>query len=1302
MATGTIGAKIVLEGEAQYRKALRDIKTEQTQLRSEMKLCQSEFARSQNSLEALTKKHEVLSRQMDASAKKVEVYQKALQTSTEREAKSKQKVDELTKTLEKLEAEQKTMAESSETNAEAMKAQEEAIEKTRRELEVANSDYEKATDQTKKYQTQLNLAEAEMNDLNNALKDNDKYLEEAKNSSDGCATSIDELGKQTKETEEDVNTFGDVLKANLASEVITEGLKMLVEGIKEIASACIESGSQFEASMSNVQALSGATNAELDKMANKAKELGASTIYSASEVADAMSYMSLAGWNTEQTLAGIDSVLNLAASASMDLAQASDILTDYLTAFGLSAEDASEFADMMAYTMAHSNTTVEMLGESYKNCAATATSMGYAVEDVTAVLATMANAGVKGGEAGTALNTIMTRLATNTKGCADTLKGYGVAIYDSEGNMNSLSSILEGLGEVWGTLSDQEQAALAKSIAGTNQYSALQTIMNGLSESAKESGMSFNDYREALEDCTGSAEDMAKVMQDNLQGKVTALDSAMEGLKIATYEIFSENLKRGVESATGAVSRLTKSVSSGALNVSLSKLSKSSGELITKVADWTEKNLPKMIDGLAKVIDHADDIAIALKTIIASFIAFKTASLAVGAVTTAMTAYKSITEGATIAQAALNVVANANPFVLLATAIVGVSTAFVGFANKAKEANKILDETNEKSQEIIDSSSEVINSIAKNREEFEKTTESFDAQKKVTKDLVDRLEEMQEAYKHGKVGISDVQEVIDELNQIYPSLNLSIDKNTGVLSQNTDEILKNADALLKQAKVEAAQEDLAKISKDRYEAEKQLAILRQQEAEAYANYQEKWAKYEEVSNAGIFSGDMWNELFTGANSDAADEAYAKWKMLQEQIEAIEGEGGTLDQLAEQYDYAMGIVEEGNPIIEEAVETFEELEEPFGNVIELSEEASEAIKGMYDSVSKSITGQMDLFSEWEEKDKIASESLVKNLDSQVSALEEWATNMENLSERGIDEGLYKKLAEMGPEGANYVKAFVDMTDEELAKYSEKFADAIKLEDSVAQQITTDYAEVAGYIVDGIELGLNDDGSVTAIIGDLSEDMIEKFKDILGIGDDGKSEVYYNYAKAIPDAMTEGISAQEQGVIDELGKLADGVTKTTEEKLNEATFNLVGTQIGNGIIKGIEDKEGEVYEAVKKLCLGILGTTEETLDIHSPSRKFEWFGKMSGEGFEVGLADSMTDVGSIITGAMQDVSNTGLVASSKSNAIGQLVDLLGRYLPEIAEADSNVQVTLEGDAKGLFNVVQSQNNVYKRSTGRSAFA
>lgn len=299
-----------------------------------------------------------------------------------------------------------------------------------------------------------------------------------------------------------------------------------------VAAASVTVAANFEQQMSKVQAISGATAEETDKLTESARQWGRDTKYSATEAGEAFEYMALAGWKTDDMLEGIGGILNLAAASAMDLGTASDIVTDYLTAFGLSAKDAGKFADEMAYAMSHSNTTTEALGEAYKNCAATAASMGYSVEETTAVLMTMANAGVKGGEAGTALNAIMTRLATDTKGCATELAKYGVEVYDAQGNMNSLSSILTGVRGVWNNLTDEQQANLAKTIAGTNQFSALQTIMSGLSDEAIASGMSFSDYAEALQNCDGTASDMAATMQDNLLGRLTQLKSKLKDIGI--------------------------------------------------------------------------------------------------------------------------------------------------------------------------------------------------------------------------------------------------------------------------------------------------------------------------------------------------------------------------------------------------------------------------------------------------------------------------------------------------------------------------------------------------------------------------------------------------------------------------------------------------------------------------------------------------------------------------------------------------------------------------------------------------
>ncbi|MDE5753328.1 MAG: phage tail tape measure protein, partial [Oscillospiraceae bacterium] len=375
------------------------------------------------------------------------------------------------------------------------------------------------------------------------------------------------------------------------------------ELIKNCASGTVETGTTFEASMSKVKAISGATTSELKDLDAVARQYGRDTQFSASECADALTYMALAGWKVDDMIKALPGVLNLAAASEMDLAKASDVVTDYMTAFGWEANRAGEFADKMAFAMANSNTDTEMLGEAYKNCASTADSLHYSMEEVTAAIMTMANAGVKGGESGTALNAVMTRLATDTKGCASALSEYGVSIYDEEGNMQSLSSILTGISDIWSDLTDEQQANLAKIIAGQQQYSSFQTVMKGLSDTAKESGKSFEDYTEALLNCDGTASEMAETMTDNLQGDLKKMESAYQDLQLSIYNGVNKPLRDVVQTITENVLPAFSNLVEG-VDGAEKEVSEAIGKLASVVLKKIKDLLPKVLPTLSKIIQQ--------------------------------------------------------------------------------------------------------------------------------------------------------------------------------------------------------------------------------------------------------------------------------------------------------------------------------------------------------------------------------------------------------------------------------------------------------------------------------------------------------------------------------------------------------------------------------------------------------------------------------------------------------------------------------------------------------------------------
>lgn len=557
-------AKIKFTAETKdFTAGIKDANSTLTALRAGLKLNEAEFRNTGDSASFLEQKQKLLEAQLEANKQKQEALTGKLETAkkiygensaevqswTTKLTNAKTEGEKLTTALndcEKELADVKTAEQELQTPLEKLSneisSQENKLEDLKKEYKNVALEQGKDSDAAKELKEKID-------NLNDELGDNKKKL-------DDVTDAVEDSGRKADEAANGGWTTAKAIFADLASNAIQECINKL----KDFAKSMVDTGIEFSSSMSNVQALSGATVDELDELEARARELGGATIFSASQVADAFSYMALAGWNTEDMLSGVDGVLNLAAAADMDLAEASDIVTDYLTAFGLSAQDSAAFVDQMAYAMANSNTNVTQLGEAYKNSAATAASMGFSVEETTSALMTMANAGVKGGEAGTGLSSIMTRLATNTKDCCEILSNYGVEVYDEQGNMNSLSSILNGCAGIWGNLTDQQQANLAKTIAGTSQFSKFQTVMSGLSESAAESGLSFNDYTEALHQVEeaskngdSAAQEMSDTMQNNLKGDIAELNSAWDEYKLKIYDDVEGPLRTVTQTITNRV-----------------------------------------------------------------------------------------------------------------------------------------------------------------------------------------------------------------------------------------------------------------------------------------------------------------------------------------------------------------------------------------------------------------------------------------------------------------------------------------------------------------------------------------------------------------------------------------------------------------------------------------------------------------------------------------------------------------------------------------------------------------------------
>ena len=501
-----------------------------------------------------------------------------------------------------------------------------AVEETKNKLETLKTAQQQADEALKNgtiSKDQYDALQREIIETEQELK----RLEEQANQSATALQKIGATGEKWKEVGGNIENAGKKLMPVTAT-------------VTALGTVSVKTAADFESSMSKVAAVSGATGSDLEALSKKAREMGSKTKFSASEAAEAMNYMAMAGWKTEDMLSGIEGVMNLAAASGEDLATTSDIVTDALTAFGLSAQDSGHFADVLAAASSNANTNVSMMGETFKYAAPIAGALGFSVEDTAEAIGLMANAGIKGSQAGTSLRTIMTNLSGDVKICGQNIGEVTIATTNADGSMRDLSDILADCRTAFSGLSESEKAAAAESLVGKNAMSGFLALMNaGEGDIAKLSG--------AIDNCNGAAQSMADTMNDNLEGQLTILKSQLQELAISFGEILLPAVKSIV------------SFLQGFINV-----------------------LNSMPDGMKQTIITIALVAAALGPVL--IIIGKVIS-AVGTIMTIVPKVAGVIKTVQRAFAALNATMLANPIVLIIAAIAALVAAFIYLWNTNEE-----------------------------------------------------------------------------------------------------------------------------------------------------------------------------------------------------------------------------------------------------------------------------------------------------------------------------------------------------------------------------------------------------------------------------------------------------------------------------------------------------------------------------------------------------------------------------------------------------------------------------------------
>lgn len=947
-----------------------------------------------------------------------------------------------------------------------IEVQTQRIDELKRGLEESKNKFGENDKKTLKWRQALANAETELNRLQAQLRE--------------LPNNVQLVGKSMQETGAKIESVGKKISS------VGSGLtKSVTVPLAAMATAAVKTTASFDSSMSKVAALSGATGEDFDTLRNKAREMGATTRYSAGEAADALSYMALAGWDTNQMVEGLDGVLNLAASSGMDLAAASDLVTDYLSAFGLEAKDSARMADQLAYAQAHSNTTTTQLGEAFGNTAAQMHTAGQSMETTTAILEAFANQGLKGSEAGTALSAMVRDITQKMRGGKIQIGKTSVTVQDANGNFRKMTDILadvekatEGMG------SAEKSAALMTTFTARS--------VKGVSMALTEGVGNIRLYENQLYSAGGTAKNMAEVMQDNLSGQLTILKSQVQELGISFGDILVPKIRSAVSwvqqqvDKFNAMDKATKEnvVKFGMLAAAIGPVLMVTGKLVTATGS--------IISAGGKVVET-----------VGSMIAKHTANAA------AATADATATVGATAATKGFNTALKASPIGAVALAITAAVLAikalqkgFNYIQKSARDANKEMYSTIDAVDDSSDAMVEAAANIRKGFADSAKAISEVEASAKAATQVAGEIETLTNKTKLNADEQARLKVLVAEMNSIYPAMGLAIDETGNSLNRSTEEIKGFIQESYNMAKAAAYTQAVKDALQAMAEAELEVAkaeIERERlMSQLGAAEQEEQARVEALTNAMEGMDDVSRELYqsgtelaggTGVQTVAmrkANKALEENQAAMDECNAVMEEAQTnydlsnaaLEKLAEELGVSVeeltGMATASDEVSEAALEMGESVSQAGDEVSDAIEEMNESYMKAKETARDSVMSQKSLFQELEAQEATSIEAMRKGLESHIKAYQEWNENAQflmNDSRYGMDENFTAMVnslvaagRDMAPEVAAIVQGIKD-GDTEIADLIQDYGEMSKLADEASTSMAE--AQVAmEYGVDGL--------------------------------------------------------------------------------------------------------------------------------------------------------------------------------------------------------------------------------------------
>lgn len=728
-----------------------------------------------------------------------------------------------------------------------------------------------------------------------AAEEQAKAEEERKAATERAAAA----DKQAKKASEDYKGALDKLKTaanNVKNDIqgmataVATGITAIGGAVAAGTTAVTKTGMEFTKSMSNVQALSGATADELKSLRDAASDAGANTSKTASEAADALGFMALAGWDSKQMLEGLMPVLRASEAGAMDLATCSDLVTDSMSAMGIAVGDLQHYLDVCAKTQSSANTSMEELLEAYVDCGGILSQLNVPLETSATLLGTLANRGIKGSEAGKSLNAILVNLIGANKNAASAMKDMGVSAFDAQGRFIGLDETLRLVKSKLDEYGDDTEriTQLEAKLGGKTQLDTLMALLSGVSTE-------YDSLNGKILNCNGALETTAKTMQDNLSGDITSLQSALEGVENTIFSSLEEPFRSAAQNATKEFRDLNTACSQGEMAESLKKIAESVAELLSKAAEFAADDaFPTLIKWLEWLSDHSDLVVSSItgmgaawgtwkigqyaKHLIALIVQIKATAAAhaenaaaqasVAATSAAAAAGEgtlaAATSTATVAQHGFNAALMANPIILVVAAVAALAVGLTTLAIKADKTGQRLRETKEDIEDLNESIDNGIN----------KTNESMgasEAEIAVIKDKAAEYEALRAQQNRTEAQEARLRDLAEELQQYMPDNVLLIDEETGAYNSLAGSIDDVIAAMEKKAKVQAYENELTSLYEQQIEAKKLLDEINQDPI--------RWQDPNSIGKAN----DFWDWY------DNQQEAEAAVEKINNRIEELGGE-----------------------------------------------------------------------------------------------------------------------------------------------------------------------------------------------------------------------------------------------------------------------------------------------------------------------------------------------------------------------------------------------------------------------------